>query len=670
MVDEMRIQSRSGALLWFHTEARPVTDSSGRPLYLQGVMMDITARKEAEGALRRAEAALEERGRFLSSIFDSIQDGISIIDGELNIVRVNRAKERDHAYAMPLVGKKCYEAFHETGGPCPICPVRRTLETGKADQEIVSTKLAGKAGGRYLNLRTFPLIDTASGNINGVVEYARDITEQVQAEEALRESEQRFRDLADNVAEWVWEVDLEGKYTYSSPVAERLLGYKPEEVLGQHFDDFFLPNERQELKGQAFAIFVTKQPFRDFINPNLHKNGEIVWLSTSGVPVFDAQGDFWGYRGANIDITERRKSQEALEIANTQLKALLEEADERNRDMALLNDMVDVLQSCRTSAEAFEAIGHFVPRFFPIDAGALYLLRNSKNLLSSVTVWGQPPPSDELFPPDDCWAIRGGRVHRVDDPVSALLCKHVTLTSTLATGYLCVPLMAQGASLGILHIRFLSCATQGREASELEAKQRLAVAIAENLSLALANLKLRESLQNQAIHDPLTGLYNRRYLEETMDRELHRARRQKTHLGAAMIDLDHFKDFNDTYGHAAGDALLSALANLIATGIRAEDIACRYGGEEFLLIMPGASLPGVRERAENLRQAVKALQVKYQDRFLKSTTISLGVAIFPDQGLTAEEVIAAAEAALYRAKQSGRDRVEIAVSSSPAASAA
>jgi diguanylate cyclase (GGDEF)-like protein len=392
-----------------------------------------------------------------------------------------------------------------------------------------------------------------------------------------------------------------------------------------------------------------------------------MWLSTSGVPVLDATGNLLGYRGANIDITERRKAQEALEIANTQLKALLEEADERNRAMALLNDMVDVLQSCRTTAEAFEAIGHFVPKFFPVDAGALYLLRDSKNLLSSVIVWGQSPPSEEMFPPEDCWAVRGGRVHLVDDPGSALLCKHVTLTSSLATGYLCVPLMAQGTSLGIFHIRFLSCATGGREAGQLEAKQRLAVAIAENLSLSLANLKLRESLQNQAIHDPLTGLYNRRYLEETMDRELHRARRQKTQLGVVMIDLDHFKDFNDTFGHAAGDALLSALANVITSGIRADDIACRYGGEEFLLIMPGASLETTRERADNLGQAVRNLQVKYQDQLLQSTTISLGLAIFPDHGLTAEEVIAAADAALYRAKQAGRDRVETARFNSPAA---
>ena len=151
--------------------------------------------------------------------------------------------------------------------------------------------------------------------------YALSIQRQ-RAEEAVRQSEARFRDITDNVAEWVWEVDPEGKFTYSSPVVEQLLGYKPEEVLGQHFYDFFLPDERQELKEKAFAIFVTKQPFRDFINPNLHKNGEIVWLSTSGVPVLDAQGNLLGYRGANIDITERRKSQEALENANIQLKAL------------------------------------------------------------------------------------------------------------------------------------------------------------------------------------------------------------------------------------------------------------------------------------------------------------------------------------------------------------
>ena len=498
--------------------------------------------------------------------------------------------------------------------------------------------------------------------------YALSIQRQ-RAEEEVRQSEARFSDIADNVAEWVWETNVEGTFTHSSAVVEKLLGYKPEEVLGQHFFDFLFPEDREALKSAALAIIRAKQPFRDFISPTPHKNKEIVWLSISGVPVLDDEGNLLGYRGANIDITERRKSQEALENANIQLKALVQEVEKRNGTMALLNDMSEMLQTCQTSEEAFSTISHFVPKFFPTDAGGLYLLRNSKNLLSSVTTWGPSPPSEELFPPDDCWAVRSGRVHRVDDPASALLCKHIPVTGALAGGYLCVPLAAHGVSLGILHIRFLSCITQGREAEEVEAKQRLTIAIAENLALSLANLKLRETLQNQAIRDPLTGLYNRRYLEDTMDRELHRSRRLKAPLGVVMMDLDHFKDFNDNLGHGAGDALLSALPHVITAGIRTEDIACRYGGEEFLLVMPGSSLEATRERAENVRQAVKALQVKYQGLFLKSPTISLGVAIFPDHGGTAEEVIAAADAALYRAKEAGRDRVEIASLNSPAAAA-
>ena len=484
-----------------------------------------------------------------------------------------------------------------------------------------------------------------------------------------RKSEKRFRDVTENAQEWVWEVDAEGKYTYASPIVEKLLGYKPEEMLDKHFYDLFLPEEREELKKMVFAAFTATQPIREFITRNVHKNGGMVWLSISGVPILDKTGNLLGYRGADIDITERRKAQEGLENANIQLQALVQEAEERNRAMALLNAMSEMLQACQTSEEAFSVINHFVPKFFPTDTGALYLLRNSKNLLSSVTTWGDPPPSEELFPPDDCWAVRSGRMHWVDNPASALLCKHITAADPRVMGYLCVPSIAQGVSLGILHIRFLSCATGERKAAELAAKQRLAVAIAENLALALANLKLRETLQNQAIRDPLTGLYNRRYLEETMDREIHRSRRLKAPLGVVMMDLDHFKAFNDGFGHAAGDALLSALANVITAGIRAEDIACRYGGEEFLLVLPGASLETTRERAENVRQAVKALQVKYQGHFLKSTTISLGVAIFPDHGVTAEEVIAAADAALYRAKQAGRDRVEIARLNSPAAAA-
>jgi diguanylate cyclase (GGDEF)-like protein len=189
-------------------------------------------------------------------------------------------------------------------------------------------------------------------------------------------------------------------------------------------------------------------------------------------------------------------------------------------------------------------------------------------------------------------------------------------------------------------------------------KDQLALALAEDMALALANLRLRETLRSQAIRDSLTGLFNRRYLEETLERELNRVKRQKTPLGVIMMDLDHFKAYNDAFGHGAGDELLSALGKLLKTHIRGEDIACRYGGEEFLVIMPGSSMEVAQQRAEVFRQAIKKMHHQYQE--LQPITLSLGVAANPGHGDTGAQLIRAADAALYRAKQAGRDRVVVA----------
>jgi diguanylate cyclase (GGDEF)-like protein len=217
-----------------------------------------------------------------------------------------------------------------------------------------------------------------------------------------------------------------------------------------------------------------------------------------------------------------------------------------------------------------------------------------------------------------------------------------------------VPLIAQGETLGVFHLRPVP-PTEAQTPPLAAVKDQLAVTVGEDLALALANLRLRETLRSQAIRDPLTGLFNRRYLEETMGRELNRVKRQGIPLGVIMMDLDHFKQYNDTFGHSAGDELLSALGILLKSLIRGEDIACRYGGEEFLLILPGASLEIALERAENVRQAVKEMHLHHQG--LKPATLSLGVAVFPDHGDTGLQLIQSADTALYRAKHAGRDRV-------------
>jgi diguanylate cyclase (GGDEF)-like protein len=186
------------------------------------------------------------------------------------------------------------------------------------------------------------------------------------------------------------------------------------------------------------------------------------------------------------------------------------------------------------------------------------------------------------------------------------------------------------------------------------------VTVGDHISLALANIRLRETLHHQVVHDVLTGLFNRRYLEETLEREIFRGRRKGASLGLIMLDLDHFKRFNDTYGHEAGDNLLRTLGKFLGKRVRREDVACRYGGEEFVLILAEASQEIVYQRAEEIRREFPKVPVWYRGQVLESVTVSLGVAMFPEHGATGRDVLRAADDAMYRAKAQGRNRVLVA----------
>jgi diguanylate cyclase (GGDEF)-like protein len=221
--------------------------------------------------------------------------------------------------------------------------------------------------------------------------------------------------------------------------------------------------------------------------------------------------------------------------------------------------------------------------------------------------------------------------------------------------YLCIPILAQGETLGILHLQATKDAPH-LESSDLSLK----TTFAGQVGLSVANIKLREALRAQSVRDALTGLYNRRYLEEVLEREVRRAARSAQSLGILMIDLDHFKNFNDTYGHDAGDAVLRETGQFLANGIRAEDFVCRFGGEEFVVILPTADATSSQARAERLRSKMRELTVMHQGRSLGMITISVGVASFPQHGLSPKELMAAADAALYEAKRTGRDRVAVA----------
>jgi diguanylate cyclase (GGDEF)-like protein len=221
------------------------------------------------------------------------------------------------------------------------------------------------------------------------------------------------------------------------------------------------------------------------------------------------------------------------------------------------------------------------------------------------------------------------------------------LAADHAPSTLCVPMMAHGDVVGLLHLRHGSGPVD----------PRLPGAIADQVALSIANLKLRDTLRSQSIRDPVTSLFNRRYLEETLEREVRRAARGRQSIGLILIDLDRFKLLNDTHGHQAGDLVLQDFGAFLNRSIRGGDVACRYGGEEFVLVLPESALTSTAARAESLRAEFRTVRFTFAGQPIGPVTFSAGVAAYPDHGATASDLLSAADGALYQSKHNGRDRV-------------
>lgn len=466
-----------------------------------------------------------------------------------------------------------------------------------------------------------------------------------QMEEALMASEVRYRRLFETAKDGILLLEAEtGQITDVNPFLQDLLGYSHTEFLGRTlweigpFKDIAASQSAfQQLQSQEYVRY-ENLPLET--KDGQHRQVEFV----SNVYLEDGRKVIQ----CNIrDITARKQTEAEVRKANEELLALVTELKMRDHEMQLLNRMNDLLQACTTHLEAYHVITLIAGELFVSQTGCLSILYPRDRHFEVVARWGGKGPVETIFSWEDCWAMRRGQPHEVIDPQAGLLCRH--FIHPPETGYLCVPLMVQGETLGVL------CLLGGEQKGGGHyVDQQLAVAMGEGIKLALSNIELREELREQAIHDPLTGLYNLRYLEDSLAREVYRAQRRNTWLCVSMLDIDHFKSINDTFGHAAGDALLRELGRILRENLRMSDIACRYGGDEFVLILPDSSLHDTRQRVQQILQLAKELRLSHGDQLLESLTMSAGIAEMHEHDVNWRETLRAADKALYAAKQAGR----------------
>ncbi len=322
-------------------------------------------------------------------------------------------------------------------------------------------------------------------------------------------------------------------------------------------------------------------------------------------------------------------------------------ADQRTKDMIL--QMMHRVQACQNQAELAEVVVRFIPEIFPDLAGGLYILNDSKTALTRAGVWLEPQRSEAAFPASACWGLRRGRSHESGTKGSDVPCRHLEASGPTA---LCMPLTAQGDMIGLIYTE-----ERGENALGSGGARLYLELIAENVGLAIANLQLREKLIELAVRDPLTGLFNRRFLDETLQQ--HGQNRGGEQIACLMVDIDHFKRFNDEFGHDAGDLVMQYVGQILRETVGPAGTAYRFGGEEFTVLLPGLEEHQAAELADGLRRKIGSATLSHSGRVLGTVSTSIGVAASPQDG-SIETLVTRADAALLKAKAAGRNRTMVA----------
>jgi diguanylate cyclase (GGDEF)-like protein/PAS domain S-box-containing protein len=622
-------------------------------------IIDITEKAKVEAELRKSE-------ELFRSIVQQSADGITLIDAEGKFLEWNKSEEgitgiqRDQ-----VIGKYAWDVMYELApSSMPRTPdgyakfkerfilSLRGISRGKNPPEEHTVR---HKDGRITVTQaiSFPI---TVGDTTIVASISRNVNPYIEAVEALQKSEEALRStlawnhaILEALPDLIFILDDNGNFTsmmvndpsrYFLP-SDKIIGANVTEVFPTDVADTALKVIRKTLDTR-FPQSFESQILMPADNQLHHFEIRVSFSSLTQVLALAR------------DITDQKNYEQDLQDARLTLSNQVAELKVSTDALMQLTEASSMLQTSVQLEEIYTIAGQSSLSIFPGTSGALLITENIQGDLAVKAEWGKPSLTGKKFNKNICWGIRRGKHYLVNEGQKGLLCGHIS--SPPPSSYICVPIRAQRQTqaIGLLYV-------QGGENSAMisEVQVNLARSYADQLGLAYSNIQLQDSLREQAIRDPLTGLFNRYFMEESLNQELQRASRSSKRVGLIMMDLDHFKEFNSTYGHPNVDAMLREFGDLLRKKVRSGDIACRYGGDEFLLILPDSDMEIVTRRAEELRQQIQVVTVRGKGLAERHITGSFGVAVFPQHGTDVARLLEVVDVALYQSKNKGGDCVVV-----------
>jgi diguanylate cyclase (GGDEF)-like protein len=540
-----------------------------------------------------------------------------------------------------IIPKKFWLAVFLSAGFILTCGIHHLLAVFEPHQTVGILHLA------VIDLMAFVsfsallcLMPTAYQIVEAIAKYQEDARE-------LQRSQQLQRLFLDQGPFGAYIKDEHSKMLYYNQELQSRFLVSSQEWLGKTDSDFLPdPEEGLRVMENDQIVLKTLRPLKLIEEvKNLGNKEPCYWLSYK-FPFSDyATGDR-RLGGISIDITDSVIAQRSLTQLNQQLEEITQILEAKNQQVTHLSDMVDMLFSSETEDEVYQVIILSCSKLFPQMSGCINIISKSKNYVQINGFWGSQRTSKQVFSLSECWALRRGKFNLMSPHKPGLICSH--LTQPVNGTHLCIPLFGQLAVVGFLHFYNL-------EEISLE-QQQIAEIIARYSAFALNNLSMKQRLTNSSLQDGMTGLFNQSYMQTIIDQRLAEAERSGRSVGIAFLDIDNFKSYNSRYGHLTANIAIKKLAEVMLKSTRPSDIACRWGGEEFVIGMPNITLEKLRERAEQLRVEIEKMQLREGDRVLDHITVSIGIAV-SEPGIKLDDLLRRANHAMLEAKRTGKNRV-------------